>query len=234
MPGVSPDAPFALNLAFPAAVAQLCVSPMKTPSQIAMFLTATLVFPWICAGQEFFQTVIALAADTNAQATIGARAPHLVNPDNTAYKFTNAVLTLRPALRLGEVAGIRLGMTMEEIVAALGKPSFIYPLCGPGPRFSYKDVQVYFEAKSNAVARITLRIDHLPTLKFDEGLSVDSSRADWVRVFGPQVCSKRPILPDLMSAAALVEFVLFDSGPYAIRVTHWRKSCKSAGRKHRP
>lgn len=179
------------------------------PYTIALLITI-VPFSSLCADQEFYRTFLSVAANTNAQTTIGARAPQLVDTNNTALKVTNAVLSLRAALSNGELARIRLGMTMEEVVAAWGKPAFIYRFCMTGPRFNYKGVQVYFEAGSNAVERISLSTDHLPSLQFDEGLSPASSRAEWVRVFGNQVLGTRTVLPALRSATAQVEFLSTD------------------------
>jgi hypothetical protein len=190
---------------------------MNTPLHTLPLLVATLLLSWNCSGQEFYHAFLKLAADPNAQTSIPERAPQLIDANNTAYRLTNTVLTLRSALRNGEIVGIRLGMSMEDVVAAWGKPLFIYGFCLTGPRFSYKDVEVFFEARSNAVERLSFRIRHLPKLQFDDGLSVESSRADWLRVFGPQVRGKKGFPPDLMSPSALIQFDLRDDQTGVIR-----------------
>src|SRR6266436_2867858 len=45
----------------------------------------------------------------------------------------------------GEVEGVRLGMTMSEVVRAWGKPQIIYSQCNGGPRFDYRTANLFFK-----------------------------------------------------------------------------------------
>jgi hypothetical protein len=92
-------------------------------------------------------------AATNGQ-SIEIDSPLLVDTNNTGFKLTNAVLHLEALTANGEPSGIRLGMSMEEVVARWGKPIGIDPQCLGYPHFIYTEAHVYFEAASNSVKAI--------------------------------------------------------------------------------
>ena len=67
------------------------------------------------------------------------RAPLLTDTNNTAPKLTKSKLselTLRPQVA---VAGVRLGMTMDQVVSAWGKPRAVSLYHNGAPRLSYRD-----------------------------------------------------------------------------------------------
>jgi hypothetical protein len=115
--------------------------------------------------------------DTNEAADVSS----LVDTNNTGFKLTNDLPNLVMLKNNRQLAGVRLGMTMEDVVARWGKPYILYPKCyGGGPRFWYDDAMVDFEPGSNSVK--TIMVEAWP----------DSARPrpagptleDCVRIFG--------------------------------------------------
>jgi hypothetical protein len=85
----------------------------------------------------------------------GIASPLLVDTSNHGFKLTNALLHLEALKPDGEPSGIRLGMTMEQVVAQWGRPLEIEPQwCMGGPCFFYADVMCHFGAGSNRVCAI--------------------------------------------------------------------------------
>jgi hypothetical protein len=79
-------------------------------------------------------------------------APLLIDTNNTAPKLTKSTLTeltLRPKLA---VAGIRLGMTMEQVVSVWGKPRVVGLYNNGAPILSYRDS--IYPAKPYATANV--------------------------------------------------------------------------------
>jgi hypothetical protein len=117
---------------------------------------------------------------------VAVTAPQLIDTNNTAAKVSNGVLDLKTVRARGEVAGVRLGMTMEEVAGSWGKPSHIWSKCGGGPLFSYQDANVIFDPSSNSVMRV--RIHKLPRL--GGGLSTASSVDQFIAVLGEPAARK--------------------------------------------
>src|SRR5579859_3443024 len=107
-------------------------------------------------GGDFYSRFLTLV-DINAAETLPVRSPWLTDTNNVAVKLTNSPVNLRDACLKGEIGGVRLGMTMEEVCAILGKPRCLYGLCFGGPNFSYEDVNVVFDPSSNSVMRIGVK-----------------------------------------------------------------------------
>src|SRR5437879_1972127 len=59
----------------------------------------------------------------------------LIQTNNTGPSLTNAAIPYPAFSGRGELAGVKLGMTMTEVVAAWGKPSGIYTSDRSGPEF---------------------------------------------------------------------------------------------------
>src|SRR5262249_28690128 len=59
----------------------------------------------------------------------------LVDTNNIGPNLTNAPISFSAFAGNGELAGIRLGMSMSQVVEAWGKPPRVYTFCGLGPRF---------------------------------------------------------------------------------------------------
>jgi hypothetical protein len=71
--------------------------------------------------------------------------------------------------RAGELAAVRLGMTMSQVVAAWGKPRALFTRCGIGPRFYYgHEVSLFF--REERLVRIVLYGPLRRAAVFDNGL----------------------------------------------------------------
>jgi len=129
------------------------------------------------ADEQFYRNFLALA-DTNDPAPRLLKSPVLVDTNNTAAKLSGTVIQLDRLRAEGQVADLRLGMTMTEVVSRWGKPKAFYSNCDGGPRFIFADTSVVF--RGNGLRRIRLP----ERTVFDRGLQGDSSLADWIRVLG--------------------------------------------------
>jgi len=171
----------------PAAAAQLGVSQMKLPSTLIAAFTFSAALSW-GAEQDYYQEFIRVFG-SNSWSRSTPVAAFLINATNTGLKITNAVVDLKDVMASGEVSGVRLGMTMDELVARWGKPPEMHIigsqgwLSGPFPavRFSYSKLEVQFEPRTNAVKM--LGFDARP-LRLASGLSTRSKTNDFVAVLG--------------------------------------------------
>jgi hypothetical protein len=115
------------------------------------------------------------------------RGADLVDTNNWRPTLTNAPIAFKKFTE-GELAGIRLGMTISEVVEAWGKPNGLYSHCGIGPRFWYVpgryfgDVSLSF--KRDRLVLIGVSGDAAKHLVFDSGLSGSDGRADFEKVLG--------------------------------------------------
>src|SRR5437868_13685720 len=73
------------------------------------------------ADDEFYRHDSTLV-DTNQRPLRPVTSPLLVDSKNTGAKVTNAVLNLEGLQQAAELSGVRLGMTMGEVVGCWGKP----------------------------------------------------------------------------------------------------------------
>lgn len=150
-------------------------------------LLVMLISAMNCRGgdQDFYRVFLSLV-DTNSTRIVGIKSQLLVDTNNTALKLTNSVMNLEDAKANGQIGAIRLGMTMEQVVARWGKPYFLWSRCYGGPRFCYGGyASVIFDPGSNSVIRI-LWVQHEPpdSLRFGVGLSESSRAEDFARVLG--------------------------------------------------
>jgi hypothetical protein len=162
-------------------------------------------------GGDFYRQFLILV-DTNQPGALPVASPLLIDTNNSAPKLTNTLVNLSNACARGEIAGVRLGMTMEEVAARWGKPQSLWGRCYGGPRFYYTDASVIFDPSSNSVMRIFTH--RLPRL--DGGLSASSSAEQFEAVLGKPVArQERPRfdLLDLIYQSPLCTLrVDFDSG----------------------
>ena len=99
----------------------------------------------------------------------GDEVPSLIDTNNTAPKFTPSKLTelvLRPQLA---IAGVKLGMTMEQVVATWGRPRWVTQYFNRTPVLRYSDsveawdsyarTSVFFRPGSNSVMVIWVVFD---------------------------------------------------------------------------
>lgn len=89
----------------------------------------------------------------NAQAW-EVTSPLLVDTNNRAYKLTNVLTQLDKLKSTGALAGVRPGMTMDDVVARWGKPLELWAKGFGGPRFVYKEVSLFFDPAGNSVKSI--------------------------------------------------------------------------------
>ncbi len=180
---------FCAPLSSSAAVGEAPRSAMRIQS--AFFLsgiTAAFVVMAACAADhsyyELFQDALA------KQQSVVVEGVSLVDTNNSGPGITNAPLSFGK-FRKGEIDGIRLGMTMSEVVGAWGKPTRLFSRCGIGPRFCYRpgrtvgDVALFF--KEDRLVLISIVGETAKHLSFDDGLNGQHGRADFERILGASV-----------------------------------------------
>jgi hypothetical protein len=118
--------------------------------------------------------------DTNDLMWRHLTSPLLVDTNNTMPTFTISPISLKKALASGEVAGVRLGMSMDEVVALWGKPRDVWWHCGGAPCLGFNEMALDFEA--NRV--VDIHIFTGEKYHFEEGVSEESRAEDWIRVLG--------------------------------------------------
>jgi hypothetical protein len=88
----------------------------------------------------------------------------------------------------GELARLKLGMTMSEVVEAWGKPNRVGSHCAIGPRFWYVSVRslgdVSLSFRGDRLVLIAISGETARHVGFDNGLSGNQSRADYERAIG--------------------------------------------------
>jgi hypothetical protein len=148
----------------------------------AIHLHCTMLMLLCCfkcsaSGPDFYQRFVSLV-DTNALVQQWVTNSDLVDKNNTAPKLTNSVISLHKLRTEGEVGNIRLGMTMQDVVACWGKPILLHPKCDGGHRFSFTDCSLVFTGNSLSKVRFGA------TAVFDQGLSAQSNFKHWEDVLG--------------------------------------------------
>jgi hypothetical protein len=158
-------------------------------SNIRYFILAlTMVTAGRCWGadESYYRTFLDLAG-TNLTRIVAIESSLLIDTNNHACKLTNFVVNLADSKATGQLGDVRLGMTMEQVVACWGKPHGFYTRCYGGPRFCYAGgLSVIFAPTSNAVFRI-LWIRHEPPdfPRFASELAAESSGVEeYLRVLG--------------------------------------------------
>ena len=133
---------------------------------------------------DFYQEFLRIL-DTNDVWGYAITSPLLVDTNNTAPKLTNAVLSIKHIKERGELARIRLGMSMDEVVSKLGKPPCFWSANrGGGPCFQYTGLDVIFTPGSNNVMKIWVPDDSFESVRFEEGVSAGSTLDKWLDVIG--------------------------------------------------
>lgn len=153
---------------------------MRIKLYISALAIAFLSFKCAAAEETYFQQYLRIV-DFRQWPTghfTSLKSPFLVDTNNTTGKLKNSVIPVNNLKTNGEIAGIRLGMTTDEVVARWGKPRSIACSSPIGPWFGFSDVTLHF--KTNSLDRIQFR----ETTRFDHGLRGDSPLDDWVRVLG--------------------------------------------------
>jgi hypothetical protein len=111
---------------------------------------------------------------------------NLVDTNNPAPIITTNISFLR--FRQGELAGIKLGMTMSEVVRVWGKPRQLVLRCVFGPRLWYGRGRWYGDLslsfKGDRLVLIGIGGETANRLSFDNGLAGSAGRADFEKVLG--------------------------------------------------
>ena len=137
-------------------------------------------------GQEYYKAFQTFVATNSHAKNDWILAPHLVDTNNTALKTTYVLLSVDTAKGLASFGGVRLGMTMEEVVATWGKPIRALRWCqGGGPHFNYTGAKVIFDGTNNCVRMLYLFGEGIESTRGEKGLTVQSNMEDWIRVLGP-------------------------------------------------
>jgi len=112
----------------------------------------------------------------------------LVDTNNLGPNLTNAPISFSKFTGNGELAGVRLGMDMSQVIAAWGKPPRLFTLCGLGPRFWYVPAKYYgavtLAFKTNRLAIIVVDVAQMKGVAFDNGLNAMSSDLDCEKTLG--------------------------------------------------
>jgi hypothetical protein len=158
--------------------------PMRAFHSLLVALSLFCCYGTGAVAGEFYDRFLSLV-DTNAPGALPVRSPLLTDTNNVAAKLTNCIVNLSNACSAGEIGGVRLGMTMEEVTALWGKPRYFHGRCFGGPNFSYEDVNVVFDPSRNSVMLITVK-----GARLDGGLSTESSAEQFESVLGNPVTRK--------------------------------------------
>jgi hypothetical protein len=109
--------------------------------------------------------------------------PSLVDTNNQGPLLGQKALPFSRFRTAGELRGIKLGMTMSEIVAVWGKPRQLFTHCGIGPRFSYgRSAFLFF--RENRLVLLGLSDRLLANLVFDNGLKAGIRRPEVEALLG--------------------------------------------------
>ena len=115
----------------------------------------------------------------------------VVNP-NTAYPIlSNTPISMSVLLGCGELCGVRLGMSLSEVVQVWGKPTRLYSFCMIGPRMYYTRPEEVFQNggvslffQSNRLELIVVSGKRCRDLTFDNGLTGMMGRNEIVQLLG--------------------------------------------------
>jgi hypothetical protein len=129
--------------------------------------------------QPFYQRFLSFTASNPQSWEVDS--PLLVDTNNRAYKLASVLTNLAKLKTTGALAGVRPGMTMDEVVTQWGKPPELWAKGFEGPRFCYKEVSVFFDSSGNAVKSIFTQ--NFPSL--ERALMVTPKIEDCLNALGP-------------------------------------------------
>jgi len=164
------------------------------------------------AEAAYYQEFLAVFGTNNWTHTDRGSAS-LVDPNNTALKIAGEEVDLREVLATGGVSGVRLGMTMDELVARWGKPLEIRFgtsqgwYCGTfsSAHFSYSKIRVDFEARTNAIK--ALSFDVRP-VRLAQGLTARSGTNGFVAALGAP--------EEIRNAKGVFDFFLYRQSAWVV------------------
>ncbi len=159
-------------------------SPMRKPTIWFFVLAASASLALeVCAAEGSYYELFMKALASGAKGMIVDT--NLVNTNNLGPVVTTVPFT---KFRQGELAGIRLGMTMSEVVAAWGRPRQLASVCVFGPRLWYGPGRWFgnlsLSFKGDRLVLIGIDGETARRLVFDNGLSGRAGRNDFEKVLG--------------------------------------------------
>lgn len=188
---------------------------------IVALMMATLLTFRVAAGEQTYYERFTEALKNGQRGFM--EGGDLVNTNNYEPTLTNAPISFKEFTK-GKLAGIKLGMSMSEVVGAWGKPNRSFSRCIIGPRFWYApaaaigDVSLSFVG--DRLVMIGVSGNTARHLTFDNGLSGQETRADFERILG------EPSLRDTEDLGLFNGQIAYRSGPLRMSFTfgHGRKS----------
>lgn len=156
---------------------------MRLPTRVICGAVATLSIALEAADQGYHEQFTQTSETTKGYIWQS----RLVDTNNARPDLTNAAVLYSNFAARGELAGVKLGMTMGDVVAVWGKPRRLFTHCIIGPRFWYGpkgegDTSLFFV--SNRLVLIAVDGDAAKSLKFDNGLTGARSRAECEKLLG--------------------------------------------------
>jgi hypothetical protein len=142
------------------------------------------------ADNEFYQRFVEAKSKTNGF----LYEVSLIDTNNSGPNLTNVAVPFAKFAQEGELVGIKLGMTMSEVVAAWGKPRSLFTHCVFGPRFWYctggKSIfgvqgGISLSFRDDRLVLIAVYGDLAQRLTFYNGLTGRMSRAECEKLLGP-------------------------------------------------
>jgi hypothetical protein len=112
---------------------------------------------------------------------------NLVDIKNAGPVFTNSSISFSKFSGAGELAGVKLGMTMSEVVSIWGKPERLVPYMEMGARFWYgvdRGGRVSLAFKDNRLVLIGIDGSVTSRVPFDNGLSSIMDRGECEKLLG--------------------------------------------------
>jgi hypothetical protein len=119
-----------------------------------------------------------LSASRDKRPPFQVTSADLVDTNNFSPTVRQRPFQLAP----GMLGGLRLGMSIGDVVSAWGKPTGIRCCVSNRPSFAFEDAYVRFDG--NQVSEVGLYIGHPWTPQFSGGLVPISPRAEWTRFLG--------------------------------------------------
>src|SRR5262245_61470584 len=109
---------------------------MRPERYISAFVAGFLCFTCAAADETYFQQYLRIVDMTKWPTNwMGTKSPFLVDTNNAGPKLRSVIIPVDNLRTNGDIAGIHLGMTTDEVVARWGKPRSIVCSSPIGPWF---------------------------------------------------------------------------------------------------